>query len=61
MVFGQEKGNFPLKSTGFPSMVCANITSAMPSPSVPGSQAATNASDEFSSLFTHKGLPERKM
>ena len=42
-------------------MVCANITSAMPSPSVPGSQAATNASDEFSSLFTHKGLPERKM
>ena len=30
----------------------------MPCPSVPGSHAATNASDAFSSLLTHIGLPD---
>ena len=55
---GHEKGSLPLKSASKPSCVWAKRTSAIPSPSVPGSQVATNASAVFNSLFTHKGLPE---
>ena len=35
------------------------ITSAKPAPSLPGSQAATNASDALISGFTQSGRPER--
>ena len=35
-------------------------TSAIPSPSVPGSHAATNALEALSCGFTHSGRPERK-
>ena len=52
--FGQEKDNLPLKSYVFPEADVSNKTSAIPPASVPGSQAATKASDTFSSGFTHK-------
>ena len=52
--FGQECGNFPEK------LKSPNKTSAIPSPSEPGNQAATNASDFFICFVTTKGLPEIK-
>ena len=56
---GQANGRRPLKSRSGLPPAPATSTSAMPSPCVPGSQAATNASDALISGETNSGRPDR--
>ena len=58
---GHENANRPVKSNGTEPCGARNKTSAIPSPSLPGSQAATKASDALISGLTHSGRPDMKM
>ena len=56
---GPGEGQLAFEVVGDGAIFLRRTTSAMPPPSVPGSQAATKASLAFSSRFTHMGRPDR--